>query len=337
MRWIAVGLLLLGALPVSAHELNLARFELGHDGTAEGPGAHYRLLVLLPDARTLAGPERLVWPEGCEVRSRQEMSQGGRARLEFAFTCSEGLASDAVLVTTWGQDGGAVFTSHLVPGAEPFTRVLTGRRSGVEVPLGQAQPESRALEDIAVDYAGLGMFHILEGWDHLAFVLCLCLLVAGRALILLVTAFTVGHSASLALAYLGYLTVPMAPVEAVIALSVAFMAREAVLQPEHARIKADTGLRYPAIVTGFGLLHGLGFASELEGLGVAPGERIIGLLSFNLGVEIGQLLFVALVLFLLCGARLLAWERPARDAALAGAGILGMYWFTERIVGLLGG
>lgn len=336
MRRLLACMLLLGALPGGAHELNLARFELGHDGSAEGPGTHYRLLVLLPDARALAGPERLVWPDGCEVSSRQEMFQGGRTRLEFAFTCSDGLAPDAVLVTTWGQDG-AVFTSHLAVGEEPFTRVLAGRRSGVELPLGQAEPRPRALSDVAADYTGLGMFHILEGWDHLAFVLCLCLLVTGRALILLVTAFTVGHSASLALAYLGYLTVPMAPVEAVIALSVAFMAREAVLMPAHPQASHGVGLRYPAIVTGFGLLHGLGFASELEGLGVSPGERIIGLVSFNVGVEIGQLLFVALVLFLQSGARLLAWERPARQAALAGAGVLGMYWFTERIAGLLAG
>ncbi len=335
-RGIVALLLLAVALPVAAHELSLARFELGRDGQIEGPGRHYRLLVLLPDAARSVGPERLIWPDDCTVSERGERVHGGRIRIEFAFTCARDLDPEATLQTPWGQDG-AVLTSHLTPSEEPLTRVLAGRRSGVELPIGAVELRPRPLADVAADYMALGMFHILEGWDHLAFVLCLCLLVGGRALLILVTAFTVGHSASLAVAYLGYLNVPMRPVEAVIALSVAFMAREAVLQPSGQRPTTWNGLRYPAIVTGFGLLHGLGFASELEGLGVSSGERIMGLVTFNLGVEIGQLLFVALTLFLLVGARLLAWERQARLGALAGAGTLGMYWFTERIFELVVG
>ncbi|MCC5886230.1 MAG: HupE/UreJ family protein [Gammaproteobacteria bacterium] len=330
-----------------AHELSLARFELG---LAEGPEAaagtapaqrerpSYRLLVLLPDTAGLVGPKRLGWPQGCEVDATQEVFHGGRARIEFTFSCDQGLSSDALLSTPWGQDG-AVFTTYLGKSgadstAEPQTLILAGRRSGVDIPLGQGEAQPRSLLATARDYAGLGMFHILEGFDHLAFVLCLCLLVGGRGLLLLVTAFTVGHSASLALAYLGYISIPMRPVEAVIALSVAFMAREAILQPQPVMPRVGIGLRYPAVVMGFGLLHGLGFASELEGLGVSAGERVTGLVTFNLGVEIGQLLFVAFTLFMLHATRLLAWQRQARLAALAGAGILGMYWFTERIVSL---
>jgi len=324
-----------------AHELSLARFELSPANSATASASDrrtYRLLVLLPDAGGLDGPRRPGWPENCEVEDTLEVFQGGGTRLEFIFSCTTGLASDAVLTTPWGQDG-AVFTTHFggrnADGtAQPRTLVLAGRRAGVDIPLGQGETTPRSLLTTARDFAGLGMFHILEGWDHLAFVLCLCLLVSGRGLLLLVTAFTVGHSASLALAYLGYISVPMRPVEAVIALSVAFMAREAILQPQSAMPRNGVGLRHGAVVTGFGLLHGLGFASELEGLGISAGERITGLLTFNLGVEIGQLLFVALTLFLLSAARLLAWQRQARLAALAGAGVLGMYWFTERIIAL---
>lgn len=329
---------LFGMAPVAVgHELDLARFELGR--AEVGDGRHgYRLLVLLPDSSSLLRPERLQWPDACELEDRQTSTQARRARLEITFSCAEPLHPDARLKTPWGQDG-AVFTSHL--GARTGaaddgdqTLVLAGRRGGVELPLGQAQPAQRPLMATARDYVELGMFHILEGWDHLAFVLCLVLLVRGRNLIWLVTAFTLGHSVSLALAYFGYLTLPMPPVEAVIALSVAFMAREAALQPS-AREPGALGWRYPAVVTGFGLLHGLGFASELAGLGVSTSERVTGLLTFNLGVEVGQLLFVVLALLLLQAARLLLWEDPARRAALAAAGILGMYWFSERLWGLL--
>lgn len=333
---------LLIAPTTAAHELSLARFELGLAERADGSDSDrrsYRLLVLLPDSRGLTDPQRLSWPQNCAVDAVQEVFHGGRTRLEFTFSCTGGLGRDAVLRTPWGQDG-AVFTTHLGNGAaagtgEPRTVVLAGRRTGVDIPLGQGDAQPRTLLVTARDYAGLGMFHILEGFDHLAFVLCLCLLVSGRGLLLLVTAFTVGHSASLALAYFGHLNVPMQPVEAVIALSVAFMAREAILEPQPVMPRIGFGLRYPAVVTGFGLLHGLGFASELEGLGVSPGERVTGLLTFNLGVEIGQLLFVAFALLMLHAARLLAWHSQARLAALTGAGVLGMYWFTERTVSLL--
>lgn len=352
---VALVALLLWPAAAEAHELSLARFELGRaeagpaavspqagipDTAADSSprSASYRLLVMLPDTGSDAGAERLDWPEGCVVDATREQIQGGSIRIEFTFSCAEGLPGDAVLATPWGQDG-AVFTTYLgnssaEGGATPQTRILAGRRSGVEIPLGQSESLSRSLFATARDYAGLGMFHILEGWDHLAFVLCLCLLVGGRGLLLLVTAFTVGHSASLALAYFGYITVPMRPVEAVIALSVAFMAREAILQPGPVMPRQSIGLRYPAVVAGFGLLHGLGFASELEGLGISAGERVTGLVTFNIGVEIGQLLFVACVLVVLSAARLLAWQSEARLAALLGAGILGMYWFTERVLSL---
>lgn len=95
---------------------------------------------------------------------------------------------------------------------------------GLGLPFGQAEAVQRPLAEVSRDYTTMGISHILEGWDHLAFVLCLCMLARGRALLWLVTAFTLGYSVSLALAYLGHLDLPMPPVEAVIALSVAFMA-----------------------------------------------------------------------------------------------------------------
>lgn len=326
--------LLLAALvlPAQSHELYLARFDL-----QAGTEPHsYHLQVLLPARSAVAAEQsRMRWPEECSVTDVSERLFGGQLRYDFEFQCEQALRPDAVLGTPWGQDG-SVFTSRLRPG-EPFTRVLAGRGGGVELPLGQAEPVQRSWADVGWEYAGLGMFHILEGWDHLAFVLCLCLLVtSGRALLLLVTAFTVGHSASLALAYLGYLNVPMRPVEAVIALSVAFMAREAlVYRTATTSTPSHGGWRYPAVVTGFGLLHGLGFASELEGLGVSATERITGLLTFNLGVELGQLLFVAIVLTVFSAARQLQCSHWARLSALAGAGVLGMYWFAERLWELL--
>lgn len=317
------------ALPATAHELYLARFEIMHGAEPDS----YQLQVILPARSAVPGEQsRLVWPEQCAVSDTSERLHGGQLRYDFTFQCAGGLQTGALLSTPWGQDG-SVFTSRLRAG-EPYTQVLAGRGGGVQLPLGRAEPVDRGTLEVGREYAGLGMFHILEGWDHLAFVLCLCLLVRGRALLVLVTAFTLGHSVSLALAYLGYLNVPMRPVEAVIALSVAFMAREA-LTTTARQVPGWGGWRYPAVVAGFGLLHGLGFASELEGLGVSTGERITGLLTFNLGVEIGQLLFVGIALTVFAAARQLEYRALAERGALAGAGILGMYWFIERLLEVL--
>lgn len=319
-------LLLFGMAPsLLAHELYMARFELGRGQEVNT----YHLQVLLPSRSSVRDEEnKLLWPDECVVTDSSELFHGGQLRYEFSFQCEQGLSPGAELQTPWGLDG-SVFTSHLQAG-NSYNQILAGRTGGVTLPIGQAEPPERSILETGREYAGLGMFHILEGWDHLAFVLCLCLLVRGRALLILVTAFTLGHSVSLALSYLGYLSIPMRPVEAVIALSVAFMAREALVS-KPMTANDPIGWRYPAVVAAFGLLHGLGFASELERLGVSTGERITGLLAFNLGVEAGQLVFVAIALLVFGAARLLELGSAPRISALGATGILGMYWFAERL------
>lgn len=149
--------------------------------------------------------------------------------------------------------------------------------------------------EVARTYTVLGIEHILMGVDHLLFVLALLLLVdSRRRLLVTITAFTVAHSITLALASLGVLSVPGPPVEASIALSIVFVASEII----HAR-QGRPGLtqRYPWVVAfTFGLLHGLGFAGALAEVGLPPLSVPTALLFFNVGVEIGQLLFIAAVL-----------------------------------------
>lgn len=143
-------------------------------------------------------------------------------------------------------------------------------------------------------YFVLGVEHILLGIDHLLFVLVLLLLVSSwRSLAITISAFTLAHSVTLALSVLGVVAVPQAPVEAVIALSIVFVASEILLKRKG---YSTISIRYPWLVAlGFGLLHGLGFAGALAEIGV-PAQAIAGsLLAFNLGVEAGQLLFIACV------------------------------------------
>jgi hydrogenase/urease accessory protein HupE len=185
---------------------------------------------------------------------------------------------------------------------------------------------------LAGTYFALGVEHILGGIDHLLFVLALLMLVKGRGrLFATITAFTVAHSITLAAATLGWLSVPIAPVEAVIALSIVFVAAEIV----HG-LRGQEGLtaRSPWIVAlVFGLLHGLGFASALHEVGLPNHAIPVALFLFNVGVEVGQLLFVAGVLLLIAVARRYIARKPswAELVPAYGIGAVAMYWTIERV------
>ena len=190
--------------------------------------------------------------------------------------------------------------------------------------------------EVAQTYTALGIEHILAGFDHLLFVLALLLLVQGtRRLIATITAFTVAHSLTLFAATLGWLNLPSPPVEAVIALSIVFLAGEIV----HAR-QGRPGLtqRRPWVVAfSFGLLHGLGFAGALAEVGLPPLSIPMALLFFNVGVEIGQLIFIAVVLGVIAIAhriaRRLTFEAPSwwwRIPPYAIGGIAG-FWVVQRV------
>lgn len=326
---ICCALLVLAAATVSADVLKFARFHLM---AGKSPNS-YELDVQLPFVLMASPSEDVALPYGCQLTSQNAQTLADQTSAVLKFACDKPVERGASIAVPWGEDGG-VITSSLTPdGATP--RMIHGNEEGLAIPL-DASREQRSLAAVATEYTGLGIIHILEGIDHLAFVLCLCLLTRGATLLLLVTSFTLGHSISLALSFLGVVSIPVPPVEATIALSIAFMAREALLARRGDGDSKRTRLRYMAVVAAFGLLHGLGFASVLGDLGVAPGERIAGLIFFNVGVEIGQLAFVAAVSVLMWAARRVRVDAPLRTAALYGVGIVGVFWTFERVVGFVG-
>jgi hypothetical protein len=329
-RLIARLLLLLAGLLVATAPARADIFKLGNFGFVAGdaPGS-YQLTVQLPQSSiNRAAP---IWPSGCTQTGSDRQSSGSEAQLSFEIRCTRPISRNDIIRTPWTLDG-ATFVSN-VTGAQ-VSRSLQPADQGMILPIGETSAAARAFSTVFQDYVWQGIFHILGGWDHLAFVLCLCLLTRGRTLLWLVTAFTAGHSLSLALAFFGVIHVPAPPVEAVIALSIAFMAREALRAKNHDGHEAPADWkRYMIVVASFGLLHGLGFASALNELGVAPGERIVGLVAFNVGVECGQLLFVAAVSFVMGLAARIHLAQPVRVAALYGAGALGCFWMIERVAG----
>lgn len=188
--------------------------------------------------------------------------------------------------------------------------------------------------EVITSYSWLGIEHILLGIDHLLFVAALVMLVQGRRqLLLTITAFTIAHSITLALATLGVLDVPGPPVEASIALSIMFVAVEILRRHQgHPSLASE---RPWLVAFSFGLLHGLGFAGALAEVGLPENSIPLALLFFNVGVEIGQLLFVGVLLAGAALVRRLAGTVDARVAIVWPAyaiGGLASFWLVERVV-----
>lgn len=257
---------------------------------------------------------------------------------------SQPFISDGAWVERWqiSHPGGLVGKTIRIEGnatgaTDIIARVerLDGSSQVERLQSGSPQFEVRAsagTSEIAWSYTILGVEHILAGIDHLLFVFALLLVVSGgKRIVATVTAFTIAHSITLVAATLGWLSVPGPPVEAIIALSIVFVAAE-VLHGAHG--KPGLTARAPWIVAfSFGLLHGFGFAGALAETGLPQTAIPVALLMFNVGVEIGQLLFVLGVLVLAAVARKLVANPPAWviPAAAYGVGSIAAFWTIERV------
>jgi len=191
--------------------------------------------------------------------------------------------------------------------------------------------------DVSRTYLALGFDHILAGVDHLLFIAALLMIVTGwRRLVATVTAFTIAHSITLAAATLGWIRVPFQPVEAVIALSILFLAVEIVRHNTTGRPGSSLTYQWPWVVAfTFGLLHGFGFASALLDVGLPQNAIPLALLFFNVGVELGQLLFVGGFMMLTLIADRISLPRVGwvEVTAAYAIGSVAAYWTITRVVG----
>jgi hydrogenase/urease accessory protein HupE len=286
-------------------------------------GEDLRLAVYLnfPEGTQDVGAPRASFGEGAYVERRTIRRDNGLAGHTVTI---EGLSATSTDVLVRVESlGGAIQTERLSPTRTAFVV--------------QATPSAG---EVAATYLRLGVEHILFGFDHLLFVLALVILVRDwRRVAVTVTAFTIAHSITLAAATLGLVNVPGPPVEATIALSIVLVAVE-ILNVR--RGQPSFTARLPWLVAfSFGLLHGFGFAGALAEVGLPQHAIPVALLFFNVGVEIGQLVFVAAVLSVI---RLLRYAASQRwDAALVnrafdrldvtiayGIGIVAAYWLIER-------
>lgn len=236
-----------------------------------------------------------------------------------------------ITIGNLGTDMSAVLIKIMPLEGEPHSYTITTANPVVSI-LGSSQPTLETWIELAKTYVNYGIDHILLGVDHLLFVLGLIWLVQGGwRLFETITAFTVGHSISLAAAAFGVVGISERPLNACIALSIVFVGVEIVRQ---LRGEVSLTARFPwAVASAFGLLHGVGFASALAGLGIEQRLLPASLAFFNIGVEIGQIAFVLVVLGLMWAHAKSQALLPRWGAALPGYMIGGVasYWFLLRI------
>lgn len=266
-------------------------------------------------------------PGTCADDTPPRTERAGDAFLEnLTVSCPGGLAGKQVSI-----DGLSGTFTDVVVRIEGASGAVQAARLTPDQPVFTVDAAPTWL-DTARTYFLLGVEHILLGIDHLLFVLALLLLVGNTwMLVKMITAFTVAHSITLAVAALGWAQIPQAPVETVIALSIMFVAAETI-RPK--RDENDLVSKAPWVIAfAFGLLHGLGFGGALKEIGLPQSDVPLALLTFNLGVEAGQLLFVLAVLGLKAVIdRMLDLKLSwARSITGYGVGSLAAVWFVQRV------
>lgn len=322
-RWCVVALLVLyGYEPCAvAHEMRPAYLELSEQGPGEfsvlwkTPMVGDARLALEPEFSGDAKPATPVTtrtPGGAAVQTwtlRATAMRGQTLRIRGL----ESTMTDTLARFSFAD--GTTWIRRLTP-QEP-SAVIPARQTGWSV---------------AGEYLRMGVGHILFGIDHLLFVLALLLIVAGwKRLLATITAFTLAHSITLAAATLGFVHVPQAPVEALIALSIVFVATE-ILRARDGR--EGLAARAPWIIAfTFGLLHGFGFAGALSEIGLPQGHIPLALLFFNVGVEFGQLLFIAAALSFIDLVRRIRFCFPRWTTLIPpyAIGSVAMFWVCQRI------
>lgn len=289
-----------------------------------------------------------IFPDHCEISTRGFSERSTLAFEErWALTC-EGASLDGHDIHIAGLDSSVadVFVETAALDGTSGTFVLRSDRTTLTVDFSSGGALG--------DYLFFGIEHLLTGFDHILFVVGLVLLIRkGKALVKVVTSFTVAHSMTLALSSLGLVKMSQAPIEAVIALSIMFLGVELIRANQG---KTSILQQNPWVITFlFGLLHGFGFAGALGEIGLPQGAASLALLLFNLGVEVGQLLIVAVMLGALALLPLIArktsdWSAFKAASAIPALtfvranpmilpayaiGVTASYWFVERVIGIL--
>ena len=299
---------------LSAHEFNPAHLVI--DEVTEN---EYQISWMYP-IKNIGPRAEIIFPETCSSEAQSPYKQGKYLVEKIDLICNKSLKGQTIEVTNLSvlTDALVTFTDH---NNDVFEGLMNLKEPRLLVPIKK--------QSIPSSYLTLGIDHLISGIDHILFILGLMFLVSGTMnMIKTITAFTVAHSITLGLSVLDLISLPRATVEAVIALTIVFLALEI---SENKQYKSTPWL----IAFGFGLLHGLGFANALTEIGIANEQLLFSLLFFNLGIEAGQLLMIPIFSVLIWLAYKFNKYSQSATCVSYVLGIMGFFWFINRTIGII--
>ncbi len=299
---------------LNAHEFNPAHLVI--DETAENT---YQINWMYP-VKNIGPRAEIIFPDTCSSEAQSPYQQGKYLVEKIDLLCGESLKGQIIEVTNLSVLTDALVTiTHL--NNDVFEGLMNLKESKLLVPIKQ--------QSFPSSYFTLGVDHLISGIDHILFILGLLFLVTGIVnMIKTITAFTIAHSITLGLSVLDLISLPRATVEAVIALTIVFLALEI---SENKQYKSAPWL----IAFAFGLLHGLGFANALTGIGIANEQLLLSLLFFNLGIEAGQLLMIPIFgAFIWLAYKFNIYKQSATCVSYI-LGAMGFFWFINRTIGII--
>ena len=299
---------------LSAHEFNPAHLVI--DEIAEN---EYKISWMYP-IKNIGPRAEIVFPETCLSEAQSPYQQGKYLVEKIDLICNESLKGQTIEVTNLSvlTDALVTFTDHK---NDVFEGLMNLKEPRLLVPIKK--------QSIPSSYLTLGIDHLISGIDHVLFILGLMFLVSGTMnMIKTITAFTVAHSITLGLSVLDLISLPRTTIEAVIALTIVFLALEI---GENKQYKSTPWL----IAFGFGLLHGLGFANALTEIGIANEQLLLSLLFFNLGIEAGQLLMIPIFGVLIWLAYKFNKYNQSATCVSYVLGAMGFFWLINRTIGII--
>ena len=299
---------------LSAHEFNPAHLVIDEIAVNE-----YQISWMYP-IKNIGPRAEIIFPETCSSETQSPYQQGKYLVEKIDLICNESLKGQTIEVTNLSvlTDALVTFTDH---NNDVFEGLMNLKEPRLLVPIKK--------QSIPSSYLTLGIDHLISGIDHILFILGLMFLVSGTMnMIKTITAFTVAHSITLGLSVLDLISLPRTTVEAVIALTIVFLALEI---SENKQYKSTPWL----IAFGFGLLHGLGFANALTEIGIANEQLLLSLLFFNLGIEAGQLLMIPIFGVLIWLAYKFNKYNESATCVSYVLGAMGFFWLINRTIGII--
>ena len=307
--------LLISSFNLMSHEFNPAHLIIDQSNDFQNT---YVATWMYP-VKNIGKRADVIFPDICNLKSSDPFVQGKYIIEKITLECNETIKGKFIEIINLSVLTDALVTINFKE--DTFEGLINVQRNKIEIPLvEQYYPTA---------YLYLGVGHLFDGLDHILFIFGLLFCISGLVnIIKTITAFTIAHSITLGLSVFSIISLPQATVEALIALTIVYLALEI--------SKSNLKLKTPWMMAfGFGLLHGLGFASALMDIGIANNQMLLSLLFFNIGIELAQIALIPIPLFFIYLSKRFDLSNHLKILASYSIGGMGFYWFIDRVIGMI--